>query len=322
MFLVSDISTEAKAWVNPGSLVFPYFSSLKSEDSMARINVDDSWFVDTLKRRAALIKAVQTVPVDHEWVADGMALAAWKLAQEFWKKDRQLIPEDVWARAGFEPLIQCGLAERHTAGIYVLGTESRNDWLLKRTKSSAAGGLKSAEVRRQKYGSAIPQNATNQNAEIRSAAEVLPKQNDQNSEVPSEVPPNPLALTLALTPSLTHLRDSDESREPDEFNPRILFELWNTHSGRLPKVLKLTESMKRKINARWTEEPNLAYWEAAIKNMATSSFCLEGGWADFHWLIKNDTNHMKAASGKYKNRGAPKKPSLFDTYGITTEGQQ
>jgi hypothetical protein len=78
---------------------------------------------------------------------------------------------------------------------------------------------------------------------------------------------------------------------------------WLDNCGGLSKPRGLNESRRKKIKARWGEKPDLEYWAEVVRRMAASSFCCEGGWATFDWLITNDTNHMKVMEGKYDNRG-------------------
>lgn len=115
---------------------------------MARTNVDDEWYADPLERRAALIQAMMSAPVNIQWMADGAALTAWRLSQKYWKDGGKLIPEDVWRRAGLEPLIGCDLAVRHPDGIYVRGTEDRTEWLRQKVEA----GKKRAASERDEHG--------------------------------------------------------------------------------------------------------------------------------------------------------------------------
>lgn len=77
---------------------------------------------------------------------------------------------------------------------------------------------------------------------------------------------------------------------------------WNENRGQLPECKKLGESRKKKIKMRLAEEPDLAYWVGAIKNLAGSKFAVENNWCDINWLIENDNNHRKASSGKYNEQ--------------------
>lgn len=87
--------------------------------------------------------------------------------------------------------------------------------------------------------------------------------------------------------------------EEDVSTARQLFDLWNENCSPLPKVRKLTSGIREKIKTRLEEEPDLGYWRTAISHLATSKYCQDSKWADFHWLIKNDTNHTKAFANKY-----------------------
>jgi hypothetical protein len=105
---------------------------------MARINVEDEWFVDKTKRRSALKRALEQQPRDVEREADGMALDAWRLSQHYWLDGERLIPEEVWQCAALEPLIDCGLAERRPKGIYIRGSRDRHEWILQRVNAGKA----------------------------------------------------------------------------------------------------------------------------------------------------------------------------------------
>jgi len=160
---------------------------------MARINVDDDWFIDILNRRKRLIEAIAELPVSREDMADGMSLRAWRLAQDFWKQGRKNIPIDLFREAGLSALIDCNLAEIQSGGVYVRGTKSKSEWMIERKKSASAGGKKSAEVRLSKKGTAIPENATNSSKQNRSKR----KQKQANPKKPNALP-LPLTLTLNL----------------------------------------------------------------------------------------------------------------------------
>lgn len=79
-------------------------------------------------------------------------------------------------------------------------------------------------------------------------------------------------------------------------------QLWQDHRGALPGIGKLTDSRKRKMKARWKEEPSEAYWLKTITKLASSSFVLQGTWCSFDWLIANDANHLKASQGNYDDK--------------------
>jgi hypothetical protein len=116
---------------------------------MASTNVEDDWFLDLTKRRAALIRLVANEPRNPEDEADGLALKAWRTARLFWQDGGKLIPEDIWRRLGLEPMIGAELAERRPNGIYVKGAEHHHAWALTRVKG---GKTRAAKSRRDKHG--------------------------------------------------------------------------------------------------------------------------------------------------------------------------
>lgn len=82
----------------------------------------------------------------------------------------------------------------------------------------------------------------------------------------------------------------------------ILVELWQKHSGVLPKAIGLNRHEHEKIRDRLKENPDPAYWEGLIKKMASNAyFAGENNlkWkADFLWLI-DPGNHTKVATREY-----------------------
>jgi hypothetical protein len=109
---------------------------------MARVNVEDEWFADATFRRAKLIELV-----GDQYRADGMAVAAWRLSQHYWKEGKRLIPHDVWKRAGLDALVTCDLAVTEELGVYVRGAKEQHDWLRKKSVYGKKGGKNSGKAR-------------------------------------------------------------------------------------------------------------------------------------------------------------------------------
>lgn len=119
------------------------------------------------------------------------------------------------------------------------------------------------------------------------------------------------ALTLTLTPTLT---SSDLSEDPlvcsssttqkdkSAHTGSALVELWQKHSGPLPKCIGLSRHEHDKIKERMKENPDVAYWEKIIKKMADNPYFSGANnlkWkADFLWLIEPG-NHLKVAMRDY-----------------------
>lgn len=118
---------------------------------MARINIEECWWSDP--RRSKLIRLLG----GDTRTVDGLAIEAWRLAQEFWKHDRKLVPLSQFeALEGSAYLIEAGLAVIHEDAVYIRGSSQYLEWVNEEREKARLGGLRSAEVRREKYGSAQP----------------------------------------------------------------------------------------------------------------------------------------------------------------------
>lgn len=117
---------------------------------MARINIEECWWTDP--RRSALILAL-----GGEMQADWTALRAWRLAQEFWKHERSLVPKDLFdliPNSG--ELVRVGLAVVRDSFVYVRGSGTYLEWVAEKRAQAQAAGKRSAEARKNKTGSAQP----------------------------------------------------------------------------------------------------------------------------------------------------------------------
>lgn len=86
-------------------------------------------------------------------------------------------------------------------------------------------------------------------------------------------------------------------------SPSDLLAVWNEHRGALPEAQKLTPDRSRAATARLCESPDLTWWAAAVRRMASSAFCRgevgRQGWrADFDFLIRPGSA-VKVHEGKY-----------------------
>lgn len=118
---------------------------------MARLTIEECWWTDP--RRSALIRLLGS-----EEQADYVAIRAWRLAQEFWKHDRKLVPKSLFDMLpGSKELLQVGLADYPQDGfIYVRGSSAYLDWVREKREQAKEAGKKSAEARKQKNGTAQP----------------------------------------------------------------------------------------------------------------------------------------------------------------------
>ena len=139
---------------------------------MARVNVDDELWHDP--RFNELCK-------QHErHVALGAVVMLWRLGQEHWKNDKRLIPSTAFKFLPLcEDLEKFGFVEKREDGVYCSGAEERWGYFFENSERGRKGGQRSAQIRKERYGSAIPINATNLKTEAVASEKSLknPKQN-------------------------------------------------------------------------------------------------------------------------------------------------
>ena len=166
---------------------------------MPRINIDDNLYFDP--RFKALTKLLNS-----EEMALGRMIVIFRMAQKYYVDDKKLIPIDIWEMQGFDDVEKVGLAERRENGIYVKGSEQYFDWLIKIKSKSKKGGVKSAAIRKQKYGTAQPTD---------NVKDSTPSSNHHRSVQLNQLrtTPNPLALN-----SLLPLPDIHIDLSPGEYN--------------------------------------------------------------------------------------------------------
>lgn len=117
---------------------------------MARINVDDELRADPR------FTSLCTIIPRHE--AFGALVCLWEVGQSYWKKGESLIPQNIFDLLPHcSDLVRVGFGVCSENGVYCVGARERWGFLLARKEA----GKRSAEARKQKYGSAIPVNGTN-----------------------------------------------------------------------------------------------------------------------------------------------------------------
>lgn len=87
-----------------------------------------------------------------------------------------------------------------------------------------------------------------------------------------------------------------------------IVEIWNSNvKGNLSPIKKLTDARRRKISARWKEEPSIEYWSAIIARFCGIGW-IQNSKLSFDWLIDNDTRHVKTAEGGWDDYKTQPKP--------------
>lgn len=266
---------------------------------MPRININEKLYADP--RFKALCRLVGS-----EEIALGRMVLVFRMAQEYFGEDAQLIPVEIWDIQGFEHVEKVGLVERHNEGIYVKGSSENFDWLIKRKAAAKLGGLKSAQARREKYGSAQPV----QNLSTEANSKHDSKQTFENAEAP------PNLLSLSLSPSLilnTYTPNKPKSRKRKVADEKVIspdmasaiVNVWNqTLTDVLPPISKVTDKRKIHIDAQLKKYPDIEHWQTCFEKVKASDFLTgrSGLWkCGFDWVL-NENNRTKVLEGNYDNK--------------------
>lgn len=107
---------------------------------MARLNVEMDVFSDDRFLELVAILGDQEKAV-------GRLILFWSVAQKYWKRDRQMIPLEVFKRRDWQVLVDVGLAEIRGSEVYAKGSEQSFDWLLERQEAGRRGANKTNELR-------------------------------------------------------------------------------------------------------------------------------------------------------------------------------
>lgn len=109
---------------------------------MARINIEDQIFKDGRFLDLA-------IDIGCKYKAMGVIVFLWAMGQEYWKKDKSLIPKHLLeSHPHVNSLINCNFIQQQEHGFYVSGAEKHFDWLLVRTESARKAGIASGKSRR------------------------------------------------------------------------------------------------------------------------------------------------------------------------------
>lgn len=174
---------------------------------MARINVEDD-----LLQNPRFQALVRRMGGDLEQ-ALGRLVRFWWAAQKHWCDNKTLLPRDEFELGDFDHLIDVGFAVEKGTGIYARGGEEQFDWLRQKLESASVGGKKSAAIRREKYGTAVPPGATNNPKRDRSSASEESEHQSEAEPNSGRTQPNALTPTPTLTPTPA-LKDKERDIPP------------------------------------------------------------------------------------------------------------
>lgn len=109
---------------------------------MARINIDDKWFLDP--RREILREKLK----QSTRYIDGLMVEVWRIAQHYYKTNRVGIPVSIFEKIQeAKEILDSDLAHRVNEFVYLKGSKECFNWLVQSVQSGKLGGLASAALR-------------------------------------------------------------------------------------------------------------------------------------------------------------------------------
>jgi hypothetical protein len=256
-------------------------------------------------------------------IAFGSLVRAWEVGLSYWRNDRALIPLNIGdLLPSINELVLVGLIDKTDDGYFCKGAAEHWDFLHRIKDARRKAGLKSAEQRKLKDGTAIPFNAANRKPPNKpeNSPNTKPNKTDVCAEH-TELLSSPL---LSFKDSSLNSPDGELGKPPKKIH--WLAELWNQNCGQLPKVQAVSSQREKKIKAALREYgDDRDEWVQVISRMLSSSFLTgknERGWrADFDFFIKAETR-LRVMEGKYDSKGAKPFKSQRDLTGTDKQAQE
>jgi len=240
---------------------------------MARLNIEDSLFDDPRYiKLCAMMKS------------EARALGWWvkvaRLAQSYWKHDKQLIPKEVYKFNRFpKHLIESKMVEQRINGFYLSGSEKNFAWIVSQVSNGQKGGRP-------------PQHTENMDKR---------QTHGQTHSKPTGKPTrNP--LTLTLTPS-----QENNINTKDRIDPEKLADVWNRY---FPHKLKRGFGIGGDEHL-YNFEVSIGHlttfkeWEELFEQCKNSDWLMgktekASNWFNFLWILKYD-NIQKVQNGTFDN---------------------
>lgn len=285
---------------------------------MARINIEDSIF-----QNANYMDLI--LSVGCKFKAIGIITILFKEAQKYWVPNRQPIPKQIFTKLGFpDSIIDLGFVDELNDGFYVKGSEDAFNWLIEKHEQAKEAGKRSAEVRKQNFGSAQPisnvkQESTN---ETRTTVERSLDSAERPSTSPNVDPtePNALTLTPTLSLTLTPTLDINITKPPKKLKPDPITELnqkvWEAYSNAYFVRYKTEPIRNAKINSQISQIAKRLGVEAIevvkfylshndsfyLKNLHSLGLCLNSAeslrtqWARGRAITGRDVHNFEKSS--------------------------
>jgi hypothetical protein len=219
---------------------------------MARINIDDELRADPRWKRL-----VRILNGDEE-KAIGKLYFFWHMAQLYWGKECQLMPQEEFDGEDFAAIIQSKFAEVRPEGVYASGAEEQFAWYLQKCRASKEAAKAKSRKPKKPDGdnSGGPGNNSGDRSTISGTPEIefrntgapTPVNRAQSSGHPSFSAPAPLRSATVTTP----LR----SAPLGEINMAVVSRhigKWSKHAGLKFVQTNDTEAERRELLSKQAE---------------------------------------------------------------------
>lgn len=227
------------------------FNNIVRGDLMARMNIEECWWTDP--RRSLLIKNTGS-----EELADGAIIKAWRLAQEFWKNQKGLVPIDLFETLPhFKEIISAKLADVRGAFVYVRGSSAYLDWVREKRDQASEAGKKSAQSRKSKFGTAQPKGKKSE----KESKNVERASNESRTEFNALEPSGSYSGSSSGSYSDSGSNNSANAQKTKSFIARYC-ENFKARYQSNPEIGKKEAGIAKRISERFTEEKICLYLDA------------------------------------------------------------
>jgi hypothetical protein len=227
---------------------------------MSRLNIEDSLFADARFMDFCVM-------LKSEVKAIGWWVKVARLAQSYWKNNKELIPEAAYKFHRFpKELIDCKIVEKRLSGYYLCGSEENFAWIFSQVENGKRGGRP------------------------RQVANITQEQHNPNSTLakPTANPPTPTPTpTLLATATIDGVNDVKQSVK--------MFMTWWNKAAEEIDIIKVYESPDNiaLIARHIAENPDMEFWKKAINAISLDSFYQGSNRSkakmNIGWFFKNRT---------------------------------
>lgn len=179
-----------------------------------------------------------------EELAIGRLVMAWRIAQEWWERNKQPIPQNIWELNGLgQELFDVSLARKTADGVYVSGSTERFEWIFSKKKAGVLSGVSRRKKRTNEHDTVSVRTKHEQTANI----------NEPPTPTPTPTPspsPSPKQDNGETTNTVTAQKNSDAVAGHDRLVCKLIWEAYQTayHTRYLKDPVRNATVNKQVVN--------------------------------------------------------------------------